>query len=858
MMWFEPENLKINYTKCEYAIADTRTPVFSWGAVHSVNGSRQKAFHITVTFMKKLLWDSGIVYSEELKATYGGLPLPSGAEIEYSVELFDNNGNKSSRVYSSFKTACFDNFKALWIEADIEKGNEVIYFKKDFKVSKKPVRAVLYYCGLGLCKPYLNDRRLEDYYLRPSHSNYEKECYYTTLPLDASLLNTGDNTLMVQVAGGWRKNTGAYLDNISSRRKIEFMGNMCLFCELKIYYDDGTEETVATDESWLCGNGPILYSHLFNGETYNENISIGNFSGVKKSEFMPQKFTPDYLEPVCVKEEIKPKNEYFVSDKKIYDFGENLAGIIKLRIFGECADARFILRHAEEISETGDLFTDTLRSARSEDIFILADGICKKEFVPQFTYHGFRYASLEICGSFSGRIEISALKLYTDIDTDGFFKCGDADVNRFYETALQTERSNLHSIATDCPQRDERMAWMNDATVRFMSMSCNFNIARLFQKITADIKNEQDEFGRLTCTAPFVYGERPADPVCAAYFVAALEHYKLTGDKSVIKEHYQGFKAWIGFLKSKAADGIVDYSYYGDWAGPEDCCYSVDTIGNSDVLKTEEYDTGAANSSFVPGEMISTAIYYMNINLMIKLCEIINENDKDCFANEAKRIRQAFLKKWFDKHALTMHNNSQAVLALVLFVDILPKECTAEMAEKLANRVIADGYRIKTANITTPMLFDVLAKYGYNDIAWKVFTGCDYPSFGYMFRNGATTFWERFELKKDRGMNSHNHPMYAASIGYLYRSVIGFDVQVPDKIYTVSPKIPKELLYVEAKIPVLSGYIYIKIEKKYGKILAHLNVPFGVSVNLNLEGEEKRIESGFHTLCKNDEEREQK
>ena len=285
------------------------------------------------------------------------------------------------------------------------------------------------------------------------------------------------------------------------------------------------------------------------------------------------------------------------------------------------------------------MFTDVLRSAKATDEYILKDGECDAEFIPQFTYHGFRYASLEILGEFCGTVSVSAISLYTDVDTDGFFKCGDQTVNEIYKSVLRTERSNIHSIATDCPQRDERLAWMNDATVRFMAMPYNFNIARLFEKIANDIENEQDELGRLTCTAPFVFGERPADPVCSAYLIAAYEHYNYTGDTRVIKKHYKSIKAWNDFLKSRAKDGIVDYSYYGDWAGPADCCYATETIGNSDVIKPEDYDPGAANSLFVPGEMISTAVYYMNLGLLKLFSKLIGAGDEEIFEAEAKRVQ---------------------------------------------------------------------------------------------------------------------------------------------------------------------------------------------------------------------------
>ena len=847
-MLFIPENLKVNYTKEKYAIANTPTPIFSWGAKSDKNNSYQSEYRIKVIFNNSILWDSGFVANSEQRAVYNGSPLPSGAIISWELQIKDDKGRKSNTAKSYFKTACFDGLSGSWIESPLEKEYEVQYFRKSFKLDKKPFRAVLYYCGLGLSKAYINGKETDNFFLSPSHTNYAKESFYVTVPINTSMLNTDENIIEINVASGWRKNLGPYLDNMSSDRKIEFIGNMCLWAQLVIYDENGEKQVIATDESWQCTNGAITSSHLFNGETYDETFCPSEPQNAILSDFSPLKLSPQYIEPVCAKRELKPQNDYFTNGKHMYDFGENLTGVIKLKVRGSCKDVKFILRHAEEVSFDGDLFCDTLRSARATDTYICRDGYCDFIYIPQFTYHGFRYLSLEIQGDFDGYTDISAISFYTDIDTDGFFKCGNQTINEFYRTALRTERCNLHSIASDCPQRDERMAWMNDATVRFMSMPYHFSSVRLFEKICSDIANEQDDKGRLTCTAPFVYGERPADPVCSAYLIAALENYKLSGDTSVIKKHYDNFRAWNEHLKSCAPDGIVNYSYYGDWAGPEDCCYSTATIGNSDVEKTEEYDTGAANSLYIPGEMMSTAIYYMNLVIMCEFSKLINADDESEYLKEAERIQNAFLKRWFNQDSATVYNGSQGVQAVALYVGLIPEQYRKKAAEVMADAVINDGYRLKTGNLVTPMLFEMLSDYGYSDIAWRLISSSEYPSFGYMLANGATTMWERFELKKECGMNSHCHPMYGASTKYLYRSLAGFRVEVPDKEYELKPAIPSELLYFEMRIPLLCNSIYVKYEKRYDTENFCIDVPFGMKVTLNYNNKKYSLTSGFHSI----------
>lgn len=857
-MEFYPIEMRTNYMKSEYAVSENHEPLFSWGAVSSVNGAYQTAFQIVISSGGEVLFDSGEVKTEEQSMRLKGISLKSGAVHEWSLKLTDNFGNVSSTQKGFFKTVCFDGWIGEWIESSYEKEHEAQYFVSSFMLDCLPERAVLYHSGIGLDKAYINSKSVSDDRLQPAFTNYEKECQYVTDIVDINSLKLGENVIGIKVGGGWRKNYGEYLDNLSEKREIEFMGNMRLNAQLVLYFPDGTKKVIATDETWRCMDGAITYAHLFNGEIYDEykekkewNTNYFKYENkpVKKSDFNILNLKPQVIEPVREKRRIKPVESYFVNGKRVFDFGENLAGIVELKAVGKCyGKTIFKIKHAELLGENGELFCEPLRGAKAEDWYIAREGECNISYAPELTYHGFRYAQLEIEGEFDGEVSLEAVSFYTDIDTDNHFKCSDMTVNEFYNCVIRTERANLHSIASDCPQRDERMGWLNDATVRFAALKYNFMPQRLLEKFVGDVTCEQDEEGRITCTAPFVYGERPADPVCSAYLIAAREHYLITGNTDLIKKYYNNFAKWNEYLKSRRTDGIVDYSYYGDWAGPEDCCYSVDTIGNSDTKKLEEYDTGAANSIYVPGAFISTVFHYMNYKMLQEFAVLTGKDeDKAIFEKEAEIVRGAFLKKWYAGDGI-VHNASQACQALALYSGILP-EAEEEKAAKIMNDAVSEaGYRIQTGNITTPMLMKMLMKYGYGNTAWKLLSRREYPSWGYMIANGATTIWERFELKKNSGMNSHNHPMYGASVSSLYEGLSGFKIVSSGKEYEISPFIPDDIMYYEMKVPTLRGNIYIKAEHKYGKKSISISVPFGVSVNFATEKKREKLNSGFHIL----------
>ena len=85
-------------------------------------------------------------------------------------------------------------------------------------------------------------------------------------------------------------------------------------------------------------------------------------------------------------------------------------------------------------------------------------------FEPEFTYHGFRYAEVTGYPDILTDMDIISVSRYSNIGLRGDFRCGSPMLNAINDICVKTELANIHSILTDCPQRDERMGWMNDAT----------------------------------------------------------------------------------------------------------------------------------------------------------------------------------------------------------------------------------------------------------------------------------------------------------------------------------------------------------------------------------------------------------
>lgn len=847
--------LKINRLYMQFAplgkdprtrVTETAAPCFSWSVTAARRGAAQTACRVRVRTSREQLWDSGWLETTEQQLDYAGPSLPAEEKLFVAVSVRDDAGEVAPEAEAYFYRADLQGHPLPWIAAPADAPGEGVYFRRTFTINKPVERACLYLCGLGYHIVTLNGQPLDDARLDPAVSDYTKTVYYVVLPEAEQALTAGENCLGVLLGEGWRRNEGPYL-NCIGERQIDFFGIPQLSAALILHYADGTQEEVLADEHWLCGGGPIVYNHLFNGEITDSRREIPgwNLPGPPPASFLPAKLVAAPggqarlmdIPPVREQEIYPARTISPLEDGSlVVDFGQNIAGVCRLRLPAAMTAGQTItIRHMELLDEDGSLYLPNLRGARCEDQYVAAgQGRDPVFWQPQLTYHGFRYA--QITGfPLLEREDIQAVSLYTDVQADSFFSCGSGVVNAIQKAILQTEKSNLMGMLTDCPQRDERMGWLNDATVRFEETPYNFQIGRLFPKVVQDILDTQWEDGSITCTAPRVYGERPADPVCSSFLVAGLQALLHTGNLACIRRAYPGFVRWQECLAAHTENDIVTYSYYGDWAGPVYACVDGDT------------DWNAVHSKDTPGMFMSTGFYYYNAVLLSRFAAMLDKPEQaQAFAAQAERIRCAMLDKWWDPQTGKMATGSQGCQSFSLWLGILPEESRPLAARRLHEDLVARDYRMTTGNICTRYLMDALTMYGYVDDAWKLITREEYPSIGYMLQQEATTVWERFELKKLSGMNSHNHPMYGAVGYWFYAYIAGIRPAAPGfREVVIQPYFPTQLQSAHASVDTVKGELTVRWVKRYGSLYLYVTVPFGVRATVFFDGRQETVGSGY-------------
>ncbi len=770
--------LTFNKLMTEYAVnpigIDEPAPRFSWALENPQEDTRQMTYHIEVASTPELLssgkadmWDSqSVASSQSVNIEYAGRPLASGARYYWRVRAADNHNNQAQSDGSDFFEMGLlkpQDWKARWLAYPGAWTGKSLLLRHGFDISKPVRRARMYAAGLGYYEPRLNGAKVGDQVLEPAWTTYSKRVLYRTYDI-TSQIQQGRNVVGAIVGHGW-------------------YGGTRLLMQLMIEFTDGTSACIPTGWNWFAAPGPIQDDSVYDGETYdarNDHAGWDTAEGETRaqlghdkgwfyaviSESPGGKLAAAALEPIRVVQTLRPQSFKRLNDTThVVDFGQNFAGWARIRVNGPSGTC-VTLRFAESLHDDGSINQENLRLAKAQDTYILkGNGI--EEWEARFTYHGFRYVQIQnwpgelTAGSIDGRV------VRSDVGRRGAITTDHELINQIQRAIEWTEGSNLHSIPTDCPQRDERLGWLNDMTARAEEAIYNYDMIRFFTKWLDDIADTQDENGAIPDTVPYRFCNQPADPVCICYLLLPWLLYQHYGDKRLLQRHYQGMKNWVRCLGDHSDQNIVNYSYWGDWAPP---------IERKGLPFTP---TDTAVNLTTPGELVSTAFYAYASQLLSRIAGVIgNHDDQRHYKELAAQITDSFNRKFWNNDCKSYSAISQSCNILPLYFGMVPQELMGDVVNAIVHDIQnVQGGHLATGNICTKYLPEVLTDTGHAEIAYQIATKQTYPSWGFMLANGATTMWERWEKACGGGMNSHNHPMLGSISAWFYRALAGLRIE---------------------------------------------------------------------------------
>jgi len=784
--------------RCEYLVnpmgVDIAKPRFSWVAEHPERGQVQSAYQILVSTDPKAatgdIWDSGkLASAKSTQVAFAGKALESDKSYYWKVRAWDRDGLASAwSAVARFDTGLFDrgDWKGIWIGPKNQ-------LRKEFALKARVRRARAHIAGLGYYELRLNGRKAGNHVLDPAWTTYDKRVLYVTYDV-TPFLREGANAVAVTLGQGWYK-------------------SRALLLQLNIELEDGTVQSVVSDTSWKAADGPIVADSVYDGESYDARRETPGWdrpdfgdegwtaveavkgpAGVLSAQLMPAIQVVDTIVPL--------KMTTPLPGVYVFDMGQNFSGWARLRVEGpRGADVR--LRFAELLYGNGTLNQETLRSAQAEDHYILK-GEGEEIWEPRFTYHGFRY--VEVTG-FPGTPKLDSVRgrvVHTAVDPIGSFAASKDILNGLQRIITWGQKTNLHSIPTDCSQRDERMGWMGDAQGTAEEAIMNFDMAAFYTNFVRDIRDVQDEKGRITDTVPHVWGSRPADPAWGtAYPLICWYMYQYYGDTRILEEQYDGLKKYVEFLRSTAENGVLKWSHYGDWVAVEKC----------------------------PGTIVSTFYYYYDVKVLAEAARVIGKTaDASLYDKLAAEIRTAFNREFYDPKTGDYADGTQTANTLALFLDLPTEKQGGTWGRLFDNIVYKNDSHLTTGIIGTKYIMELLTSSGNSDLAYDIAVRTDYPSWGYMIANGATTLWELWNKREGPSMNSHNHPMFGSVGSWLYKALAGINLAPGtsgfEKIL-IAPQIVRDLTHASGSTMTVRGEVACAWSRTERSIRIEVTVPFG-------------------------------
>lgn len=783
---------------------DTPAPRHGWtpAGAEDRRGAAQTAYRILAASSPERLaadegdlWDSGVVASKACAhIRYAGAALGSGQHVWWKVRLWDERGAAgewSEPARWSVGLLSRAEWAGCWIGVKLgrkptrEQPLPAVYLRRRFAARGGVRRATVYATALGLYRLHLNGQRVGREALAPEWTDYHVRVQYQTYDVTA-LLRAGDNALAATLGHGW------YTGYIGMYGYQKYGMDPSFLLQLNIEYEDGTVQSISTDESWRASLGPIVGADIQMGERHDARLAKPFWEQAAfEDESWPQATRMyDYRglvvaqmsPPIRATQELAPAEVRVLPDgRTLVDMGQMTSGYLRV-VFEAERGVSYTLRYAEALDEQGELYTANLRYARQTDGYTCA-GCGRETFEPLFTYHGYRY--VEIAGGPAPAADdIVGVVVHSALPETGTLETSDPLVNRLLSNILWTQRANYMSVPTDCPQRDERHGWTGDAQIFARTAAYNMDVSAFLAKWLTDLDDGQRPTGAYTDFAPFIFGPKTEFDNDFTYthtassgwadappIIAQLLH-ELYGDREVLRRHYPALLRWMAFNETLYPDGIRrDAPQYGDWLS----------------LPERPFEEAQAELGWLVGELSTTpydvfgTAYYANgAAIMAQIAEALGEADDAArFAALSARIKSAFVREFVDADDGRIKGDVQTVYAMALAWDLLPGELRPAALKRLTDKIEAGGVMAATGFHGTRLLMDVLSDGGREDLAFGLLTRQAYPSWLYSVLQGATTIWERWDgWTEERGfqrpgMNSLCHYAFGAVGEWLYKHVGG-------------------------------------------------------------------------------------
>jgi alpha-L-rhamnosidase len=859
----EPSRNALQELRCEYLVdpqgIDVENPRLSWVINAAAGISSQSAYRILVAGSLDALrkdhgdlWDSGRVSSQDSTwIPYAGSKLSSRQRVYWKARVWSAAGKASpwsEPATWSMGLLQTSDWHAKWIgeprPSGAAEGKPLPFpwLRKTFTLSSKPANAVAYVNPLGYYELYINGKKVDDHVLSPAVSDYSKRNLYVAHQIQDYLV-PGKNVVALWLGRGWyvKGHPGVIHDGPLVRAQLE------------MHLADGTASEVVTDESWKLRESPL--SPLgrgtafgdYGGERYDAALDLPEWNALNTDDSSWQTaaiFNPapaltaaQMVEPNRIVETLKAvRVDTFPKGGYVIDMGKNYVGWLEFKLPAMAKGAVVKLEYSDQMEPDKPAPGSTSTrpaSARPRPDFpntanqrdeIVSNGQ-PLTFRSRFNYHGFRY--VRVLGTTAAPAVGDAVGYFirTAYTRAGEFTSSNELLNQIHQMVARTyEALSLGGYVVDCPTR-ERLGYGGDAGTSFETGMYNFSTGGLYNRWLANWRDAQAPSGSLPHTAPNYQDQGGGGPMWGGMVVTLpWQMYLQYGDRRVLETNYPMMRKWLDYLHSETTDNILldhkshamsmqTWNFLGDWLTPK----------------------GSLRGALPPVQAINTVHYLYQLQLASKIARVLG-NTADAAEHEqrAAAVARAIHQRFYNPADHTYTNGDSMQEAFPLLTGLVPPELRPAVMAKLDHVIrVQNGGHLDTGMHGTYFVMKQLMEAGRDDLIYEMTNKKDYPGWGYMLANGATTAWEGWTGQ------SHIHDTLISIGAWFYEGLGGIraDEQSPGfRHFFVKPAVVGDLTFAKAKYHSLRGEIISDWRIEKGTLKLAVTVPPGTTATVIVPG----------------------
>ena len=292
----------------------------SW-KVDETEGKRQASARVligTCPCLSNPAYDSGVREDMDSLCFTPDIALRPRTRYYWKVCVTADNGD-AAEASSWFETGKMgEAWQAKWITSALR---ENMCLGQKVALDKAVKSARVYATALGVYELTVNGEKVGDEYLTPYYNGYDSWLQVTAFDVTASF-RKGENDVLFMLGGGWAVSRFGLGSGGKNGVKGLYADHEALLAEIRIEYEDGSEQVIGTDESWFATESKVRETSIYDGETYDATYDTSaHYPVALDSQTDYSRLEDRYSPPLRITERIKPveiiktpKNELVIDD----------------------------------------------------------------------------------------------------------------------------------------------------------------------------------------------------------------------------------------------------------------------------------------------------------------------------------------------------------------------------------------------------------------------------------------------------------------------------------------------------------------------------------------------------------------